>query len=207
MLDVVTSGTRGSVISVGIDYMGTPHAHLTASVEDASTLLRFFADWGFSPHDGCGELSTASARNIVDVLEVWADRARHRWPAGRAVVYLAGHGRLHNGRHYVLTASSPESGPYFGSKAIGAEDLGSSGAEQRRDIRLDHAGHLLLRFRRTRDSGSRGSSRRLPSRTRNGPGGFGSVTPPREVVQRVVRQEHDGSAARRVTGWALEGRR
>jgi hypothetical protein len=40
-----------------------------------------------------------------------------------AVVYLAGHGRLHNGRHYVLAASSPLAPPYFGSKAVGADDL------------------------------------------------------------------------------------
>ncbi|MFG1602652.1 hypothetical protein [Actinoplanes sp. NPDC049265] len=39
------------------------------------------------------------------------------------MLYLAGHGRLHNGRHYVLAASSPLEPPYFGSKAVDSDDL------------------------------------------------------------------------------------
>ncbi|MFC1439732.1 hypothetical protein ABUW04_15850 [Streptacidiphilus sp. N1-10] len=120
---VVTTLARGSIISVGIDYLGSPHPLLPASMGDAASMLEFFTSWGFTAYDGGLDLSSRSARDIVEALEAWADSARRSRASAGTIIYLAGHGRLHNGRHFVLTATSPEVGPYFGSKAIGAEEL------------------------------------------------------------------------------------
>ncbi|WP_030238473.1 caspase family protein [Streptomyces sp. NRRL S-455] len=108
---------------MGIDYTGGPHPHLPDAPSDARRLEGFFTDWGFHTLAECGVLSCATARTIIDSLECWVDSARHDRRAAKVVLYLAGHGRLHNGRHYVLVATSPETAPYFGSKAIGVEDL------------------------------------------------------------------------------------
>lgn len=119
----VTTRTHGSVFSVGIDYTGGPHPHLPDAPSDARRLEVFFSEWGFHTLTECSVLSRATARNIIDLLETWVDSARHERRAAKVVLYMAGHGRLHNGRHYVLVAASPETAPYFGSKAIGVEDL------------------------------------------------------------------------------------
>ncbi|MEU9592568.1 caspase family protein [Streptomyces sp. NPDC048193] len=119
----MTTRTRGSVFSVGIDYAGGPHPHLPEAPSDARRLETFFGEWGFLPLAECCRLSNATTRAIVDSLERWADTARDEKRAAKVILYLAGHGRLHNGRHYVLVASSPEAAPYFGSKAISVEDL------------------------------------------------------------------------------------
>ncbi|MFF4019878.1 caspase family protein [Streptomyces sp. NPDC001843] len=111
------------MISIGINYLGSPHPLLPAAVDDAARLRQFFTDWGFAAHEASRDLSSASARGIVDELEAWADSARQGGKAVGAVVYLAGHGRLSSGRHYVLTVTSPANGPYFASKAISAEEL------------------------------------------------------------------------------------
>ncbi|MBZ6195153.1 caspase family protein [Streptomyces olivaceus] len=119
----MTTRTRGSVFSVGIDYADGPHPYLPDAPSDARLLEAFFSDWGFHPLLECCLLSDATARAVVDSLERWVDTARDEKRAAKVVLYLAGHGRLHNGRHYVLVASSPETAPYFGSKAISVEDL------------------------------------------------------------------------------------
>lgn len=120
---IVTEQTRGSVFSVGIDYASSLHPHLPDAPLDARELERFFAGWGFHPLPRCLELSTATARDIIDALEEWAEASWRERAFSRCVLYLAGHGRLHNGRHYVLVSSSPPKAPYYGSKAISVEDL------------------------------------------------------------------------------------
>lgn len=117
---------RGSVFSVGIDYANSPHPDLPDASADALRIEQFFTDWGFKAVGDCRELSTASAREIEDVLERWSDSMRSSKLSVGMVLYVAGHGRLHIGRHYLLTASSPKVPPYFGSKAVSADDMASS---------------------------------------------------------------------------------
>lgn len=114
---------RGSIFSVGIDYTSSRHPLLPHALLDARRLASFFAGWGFTPSEECNSLSAASARDIIDELEKWVDSGRSGKLGDGVVFYLAGHGRLHNGRHYMLAATSPEKPPYFGSKAISAEDV------------------------------------------------------------------------------------
>lgn len=108
---------------MGMDYLGSPHPPLPAALGDASSLLDFFSSWGFVAYDDARDLSKCTAGHIADTLESWADWAREARKSAGAIIYLAGHGRLHNGRHYILAANSPKAGPYFASKAIGAEEL------------------------------------------------------------------------------------
>jgi len=115
--------TPGSIFSVGIEYLNCPHPELPNAPNDARLLEGFFVDWGFLPFAECWRLRTASARDIVDVLEKWADSIRGARMTVGVVLYMAGHGKLHNGRHYLLTAKSPSRPPYFGSKAISVEDM------------------------------------------------------------------------------------
>jgi hypothetical protein len=114
---------RSSVFSVGIDYKATNHRELPFAVDDARRLELFLTRWGFVARVECGALSGKSARDIIEALEAWSDDMRAAQKCTVAVLYLAGHGCLHNGRHYVLAASSPLTPPYFGSKAVDSDDL------------------------------------------------------------------------------------
>jgi hypothetical protein len=120
---IVAARICGSIFSVGIDYTGSRHPPLPHAVPDAQRVERLFAGWGFVPSQECGSLSTASTRDIIDGLERWVDSGRSGKLGDGVVFYLAAHGRLHNGRHYMLAATSPEKPPYFASKAISAEDV------------------------------------------------------------------------------------
>jgi len=119
----VAGQKKGSVFAVGIDYSGTSHPLLPYASQDARSLEGFFAEWGFTPLDECARIAAYSARDIIDRLERWVDSQRTGDLGSKIVFYLAGHGRLHNGRHYMLAAGSPVKPPYFGSKAISAEDV------------------------------------------------------------------------------------
>ncbi|MFC5751259.1 hypothetical protein [Actinomadura rugatobispora] len=81
------------------------------------------AESGFALSAECLNLAQASAREITDRIEAWSDGIRERGPGAGVILYLAAHGRLHNGRHYLLSVSSPPRPPYFGSKAIGVEEI------------------------------------------------------------------------------------
>jgi hypothetical protein len=120
---VVTVRTGGSIFSVGIDYRSSPHPVLPEATADAARVEAFFRECGFSAVPGCQKLASAPARDIVDAVERWADIVRDNPRDGAVVLYLAGHGRLHNGRHYTLAASSPEAAPYSGTRAVSADDL------------------------------------------------------------------------------------
>lgn len=115
--------TGGSIFSLGIDYDGTAHPALPTAPADARRVEMFFRELGFDPASGVGALSGARPRDITDRVEAWVDDLRENRPGAQAVVFLAGHGRVHDGSHYLLAATSPTRPPYFGAKAIGAEEL------------------------------------------------------------------------------------
>jgi len=100
-------GKPGSIFSVGIDYDDTPHPQLPDAPKDARLLEQFFVQWGFTAVDDCYLLSRESPRVITDRLERWADDVRKIRLSAGVVLYIAGHGRLHKGQHYILAATSP----------------------------------------------------------------------------------------------------
>jgi hypothetical protein len=119
----VGTSTGGSIFSLGIDYAGTGHPGLPTSPRDAHRVEAFFRQQGFDPAPGVQALSRAKPRDITDRVEEWVDDLRLNRPGSQIVVFLAGHGRVHDGSHYLLAATSPTGPPYFGTKAVGAEEL------------------------------------------------------------------------------------
>jgi hypothetical protein len=119
----VTTRDGGSVFSLGIDYRESAHPDLPEALTDAVCVEDFFRQWGFSPVAGCRGLAAADATAIRDAVENWSDGIRMFDNSAPLVLYLAGHGRLHHGRHHILTASSPPHPPYGGKKSISADDL------------------------------------------------------------------------------------
>ncbi|ONI87011.1 hypothetical protein ALI144C_10255 [Actinosynnema sp. ALI-1.44] len=120
---MVKARARGSVFSFGVDYTDSPHAHLPAAVVDAKEIDDFFVTWGFSSYESTGELAKATVARITECVEQWVDDVRTRNLSAGVVLYIAGHGRLHGGRHFILTVSSPEEPPYFGTKALSVDSL------------------------------------------------------------------------------------
>jgi hypothetical protein len=119
----VSTRTSGSIFSLGIDYSDTGHPGLPTAPRDARRVEAFFRTWGFDPVPEVQALSAGPARDIADRVESWVDDLREHRPGAQVVVFLAGHGRVHDGSHYLLVATSPTGPPYFGAKAVGAEDL------------------------------------------------------------------------------------
>jgi len=119
----VGTSTGASIFSLGIDYGGTGHPALPTAPGDAARVEAFFRARGFDPDPEARALSAARARDITDRVEEWVDDLRENRPGAQVVVFLAGHGRVHDGSHYLLAATSPTGPPYFGAKAIGAEEL------------------------------------------------------------------------------------
>jgi len=115
--------TNGSVFSVGIDYTDTDHNHLPSSADDAEAIETYFATWGYKPRLKCCTLDVAESDEIQRHIEKWSDELRAQEPGSNVVFYLAGHGRIHDGKHWVLSAKSPGAPPYFGSKALAADRI------------------------------------------------------------------------------------
>jgi hypothetical protein len=122
------------VFCLGVDYDEGGHESLPETVRDADRIAHFFQDLGFVPVAVAPHLPAASARTIVDAIERWADAIRADDRATSIVLYLGGHGRLHNGRHFILTRDSPVAGPYSASKAVSVDEVAAiilnSGAQE-----------------------------------------------------------------------------
>ncbi|MFD3442742.1 hypothetical protein ACFWU3_35230 [Streptomyces sp. NPDC058685] len=119
----MTTRNGGSVFSLGIDYRESAHPELPESLADAERVEDSFRLWGFSPVVGCRGLAASDATAIREAVEKWSDDVRVFGDASPLVLYLAGHGRLHHGRHHILTAASPAAPPYGGRKSVSADDL------------------------------------------------------------------------------------
>lgn len=115
----------GSIFAAGFDYAESCHNPLPSAVDDALRIEGFFIRWGFTSFSQTQNksLTQASAREFTDALEAWADMLRDTRTGAKTILYVAGHGTLHNGRHFVLTPHSPAVPPYFGGKAASVEDL------------------------------------------------------------------------------------
>lgn len=111
------------ILSLGIDYAGSPHEDLPRSVSGAVDLAAFFEKLGFRGVTVPRHLARASARDVIAFVEGWADSTRESAQPPSIVFYLGGHGRLHNGRHFILSRTSPALPPYSFSKAISAEEV------------------------------------------------------------------------------------
>jgi hypothetical protein len=114
---------RGVVFALGIDYAGSAHEPLSHLAEGVPRLLAHFVDAGFVPHPECHTLGAMPTASITGALEVWCDEVRAAGETSSLVVYIGGHGRVHFGSHYVLSADSPLDPPYSSTKALSATDL------------------------------------------------------------------------------------
>jgi energy-coupling factor transporter ATP-binding protein EcfA2 len=119
----VPARRRTAVFALGIEYQDPRHIPLEELNSGAQRLLDHFVGAGFEPHAGCMSLASAETHEITTALEGWCDGIRDAGLDSAIAVYIGGHGRLHDGCHYVLSASSPLEPPYSSKKALSAVDV------------------------------------------------------------------------------------
>ncbi|MGB5757248.1 MAG: hypothetical protein WBM50_10065 [Acidimicrobiales bacterium] len=117
---------KRKVFAVSIDYAGTHHDLL--DISGAERLRSHLASCGFQPAaDGIDDkVARSEPRAILDAIRDWARGASDGPSSSRAdvlVLFLSGHGRVHNLRHYVLAAPSPKEPPFDNDNAIRMDDI------------------------------------------------------------------------------------
>lgn len=117
----MTRRQSGAILAIGIDYTATSHGSLPDTPQDAERISSLFRTLGFASADEGVPLAHANAVEIIAAVAEWAREAATSTDS--LILYVGGHGRMHLGRHFILTRSSPAQAPYSSINAISALDL------------------------------------------------------------------------------------